>query len=473
MHTWTGPIPDEDRTGLSVGGARKTSGMPRTTSGWTRRLRELFGADLSQLTEEHLRALIDGQVREDDDLDFKRERYGGSDSQKRELAADIAAMANHRGGVILIGLRDENDVAAELTPVELADGEEGRLLQIGAGNITPHVPFDVHVVRSENYDTRVYYVLVVPPSPLRPHAVRKDTDLRYPRRDGSSTRWLAEAEVADLYRNRFRMAEQQMSRIEPIIEDGLSQMDLEGDSAYLAVALVPSSPGSISIGLAHIRRVEKWAFDPSGTQAWRGFFDRHPNGRAGMRRVRLGSLVNEKKPNSNYAELYTDGAGFACERVGRQPPENGEKSVSTHIPNVGLLWEVARSLRLLGRHAVENAGAWGDALVVTRLLGADMQLIHPVHGGMFHEPWNHEPISNPIVTRHTVPLESLAGPDQSLLATTRLIATDLFNAFGSPEVQQIDERGRIRIRYVLEKERIAKFAETHGVEVSDEKIPGS
>lgn len=420
-----------------------------------------------------MRALVEGQVREDDDLDFKRERYGGSDGQKRELAADIAAMANHRGGVILVGIRDENDVAAELTPVELADGEEGRLLQIGAGNITPHVPFDVHVVPSENDGKRVYYVLVVPPSPLRPHAVRKDTDLRYPRRDGSSTRWLAEAEIADMYRNRFRMAEDQISRIEPIVEDGLAQMDLEDDSAYLAVALVPSSPGSMAMGLARIRQVEKWAFDPSGTHAWRGFFGTHPNGRAGMRRVRLGSLVSEKKPNSNYAELHTDGAGFAGERVGRQRPEHGESSTSTHIPNIGLLWEVARSLRLLGRHAVENTGAWGDAIVVTRLLGPEMQLIRPVHGGMFHEPWNHQPISAPIVTRHTIPLESLAGSDQSLLATTRLVATDLFNAFGSPEVQQIDERGRIRIRYVLEKERIAEFAETHGVEVSDEKVPGS
>ncbi len=447
--------------------------MPAANSGWTIRLRELFGADLADLTEADLRALVEGQVREDDDLDFKRERYGGSDAQKRELAADIAAMANHRGGVILVGIRDENDAAAELTPVELADGEEGRLLQIGAGNITPHTPFNVHVVPSENDGKRGYYALVVPPSPLRPHAVRKDNDLRYPRRDGSSTRWLAEAEIADMYRNRFRMAEDQMSRIEPILEDGLAQMDLHDDSAYLAIALVPSTPGSMSMGLARIHQVEKWALDPAGTYAWRGFFGSHPNGRAGIRRVRLGSLVSEKKPNSNYAELHTDGAGFACEQVGRSSPGHGENSSAIQIPNIGLLWEVARSLRVLGRHAIENTGAWGDAIVVTRLFGADMQLTYPVHGGVLHEPWNHQPISDPIVTRHTVPLESLAESDQSLLATTRLVATDLFNAFGSPEVQQIDERGGIRIRYIPKGDRLAGFAEAHGVEVSEEKVPGS
>lgn len=443
------------------------------TSGWTIRLRELVGAELSQLTEAHLRALVDGQVREDDDLDFKRKRYGGSDSQKRELAADVAAMANHRGGVIVIGIRDENDVAAEPTPVELADGEEGRLLQIGAGNITPHVPFDVHVVPSEKDGKRVYYVLVVPPSPLRPHAVRKDNDLRYPCRDGSSTRWLAEAEVADMYRNRFRMAEDQVARIEPIAKNGLAQMDLRTDRAYLVVALVPSTPGSMSMGLARVRQIEKWAFDRSGTRWWRGFFGSHPNGRAGIRRVRLGSLTSETRPDSNYAELHTDGAGFACEQVGGALNEHDNDPIrSIQIREEPLPWALARSLRLLGKHAVENTEAWGDAVVTAKLIGADMTLTYPIHPGL-HRPWNHQPISDAIAAQHTVPLESLTGSDQDLLVATRLVATDLLNAFGSPEVKQIDEHGRIRIRYIQEQERVAEFAEAHGVEVSNEKVPAS
>lgn len=447
--------------------------MPVATSGWTIRLRELFGTHLPQLTEAHLQGLVEGQVREDDDLDFKRERYGSSDSQKRELAADIAAMANHRGGVIVIGIGEENDVAVEMAPVEPADGEEGRLRQICAGGITPHVPFDVQIVPSEIKTGRVYYVMVVPPSPLRPHAVRKDIDLRYPRRDGSSTRWLAEAEVANMYRDRFGMVEDQLSRIGSIVDEGLTQMDLRDDWAYLAVALVPSTPGSMSMGLARVRQVEKWAVDHAGTRAWRGFYGSHPNGRAGIRRVRLGSLLSEKGPSSNYAELHADGAGFTCEHVGRPPSSEHGQDPAVQIPNIGLLWVVARSLRLLGRHAVENTGAWGDAVVITRLFGRDMQLMYPIHGGMLSEPWNHQPISDPIVSRHTIPLESLAGSDQSLLATTRLIATDLFNAFGSPEVQQIDEQGRIRIRYVLEKQQTAALAEANGVEVSEETVPGA
>jgi Putative DNA-binding domain len=444
-----------------------------TSPGWSIRLRELFGADLSQLAEENLQGLVDGQVREDDDLDFKRERYGGSDSQKREFAADIAAMANHRGGAIVIGLRDENDVAVELTPVEAAGGEEGRLRQVGAGGIAPHVPFEVQVVPSENDAGRVYYVLVVPPSPLRPHAVRKEIDLRYPRRDGTSTRWLAEAEVAGMYRDRFRMVDDQLGRIEAIVEEGLAQMELRADYAYLTVALVPTTPGSMSMGLARIRQIEEWAVDQPGTYAWRGFYGSRPNGRAGIRRVRLGSLVSENRPTGNYSEVYADGAGFACEHVARASREQDEGRAVIQIGHSELLWEVGRALRFLGRHAVENTGACGDAILVAKVSGSRMQLVYPVHGGAFAEPWNHHPMNDPVVTRHTVPLETLVGSDQELLVGTRLVATDLFNAFGAPEVKQIDQQGRLRIRYVREQEKLRAFAEAHGVEVSEETVPGS
>jgi hypothetical protein len=441
-------------------------------AGWTIRLREIFGADLSELAETHLKGLVDGEVREDDDLDFKRDRYGGSDSQKREFAADIAAMANHRGGAIVIGVQDDRDVAAELTPLELADGEEDRLHQIGAGLIFPHAPFDVKTVPSECAEGKVFYVLVVPPSPLRPHAVRKDIDLRYPRRDGSSTRWLAEAEVASMYRDRFRMVDDQLSRIGSVIDEGLAQMDLRDDWAHLAVALLPSSLGSMSIGLARVRELEEWATDKGGTYAWRGFFGHRPNGRSGIRRVRLGSRLSESRPTSTYAELHTDGAGFACEDVGRCPPDRDPQAGSVQIPETGLPWALARMLRLLGRHAVENAGAWGDAFVLARLSGSDMQLTYPIHGGMLHEPWNHQPLCDPVITRNTVPLESLVGSDQDLLVATRLIANDLVNAFGSPEVKQIDEQGRIRTRYVHEAQHVTEFAQAHGVEVSDDRIQG-
>jgi hypothetical protein len=447
--------------------------MPATSHGWTIRLRELFGARLDEVTEAQLNALIQGGVREDADLDYKRARYGSSDSEKRELAADLAAMANDRGGVIVIGLRDDGDVAVELTPVEQVEGEEGRLRQIVAGNTAPRVQFDVHLIESDQETGRAYYLLVVPPSPLRPHAVRKDNDLRYPRRDGSTKRWLSEAEVADLYRDRFRGIEDQLGRVQSVRAQGLLAMDLDEERvAYLAVALAPTTSGSMSISLAQVRRLEQWAVDTPGTYAWRGFFGSRPNARAGLRRVRLGRLTSGAGPRRRYAELHTDGAGFACERVGSPHQRLGaaDEGAGLEIHNIDLIWETARSLRLLGRHAVENAGAWGDALVIARLFGRRMHLTYPAYGGMLFEAVNEQPLDEAIESHHTLPLDSLAGSDQDLLLSTRVVATDLFNAFGAEEVRQIDDQGRIRVSYFPRDERFSEFIAECGVEISDETV---
>jgi hypothetical protein len=229
----------------------------------------------------------------------------------------------------------------------------------------------------------------------------------------------------------------------------------------------------MSVGMARVHEIEEWATEREGSYAWRGFFGSRPNGRTGIRRVRLGSLLSENRPTSSYAELHVDGAGFACEDVGRRPPGRDDlNSGAVEIPEARLPWALARILRLLGRHAVENTGAWGDASVVAHLSGPDLQLTYPIHQGMFHEPWNHEPIRDPIIARNTLPLEAMAGSDQNLLAATRVIATDLVNAFGAPEVHQIDDQGRVRLPYVPEAQRIEAFAESHAVEVTRDRIPG-
>jgi len=452
--------------------------MPaETPAGWTLRLIDLLGARPDEIGEQHLGNLVAGSVREDADLDFKRDRYGNTDQQRRDLAGDLAAMGNSRGGLIVIGIRDENDVAVELTPVELLDGEEARIRQIAAGNIVPHLTFDVRTIASGSDSGRGYYLVIVPPSTLRPYAVRKDRDLRYPVRDGTTTRWLSEPEVADMYRDRFTVAAGQAGLLDRILREGLDAMDLS-EEAFIAVALVPTGAGSMPIDLVRVAAIGEWARSEIGPAIWfEGFFDTQaPPAAPGVaaHRVTLTTIYEaNERPGWLYVELYDDGAGFACHRLTdpRRGWQGGEQP-GAWILNELLLFQLTRSLLLLGRHAGENCGAWGDALIEARVVSEQPSRL------AYLGPYNHvdeiagaRELSSPVVSRHTAVIDGLARPGAQLLITTRLLATDLFHAYGSPEVRQIAPDGRLRVRYIHGVDaRLQEWAERNNVGVTDETL---
>src|SRR5690242_6197424 len=101
------------------------------------RFETLIDSTVESADEAAVDRLVQGRVPEDADLDFKQPLYGTSDTDKRNLASDVAALANAVGGVIVLGIRDDNGQAAELTPVQLSDGEEVRMRQIVASNVFP------------------------------------------------------------------------------------------------------------------------------------------------------------------------------------------------------------------------------------------------------------------------------------------------------------------------------------------------
>lgn len=432
--------------------------------GWAVRLRDVLGAPPHEVEEEHLKALVDSAVREDADLDFKEASYGTSAQDRRKLAGDVAAMANDRGGLIVIGIRDEDDIAAEATPVELVDGEEGRLRQTAAGNLAPHVPFEIRVLPANDDPGRGYYLLIVPPSSLRPHAVRQDRNLRYPRRDGTTTRWLSEAEVADMYRDRFRLATDESERLTVVLDEGLNAMDTPAGEAFLAVALVPTTSGSMSIDVARTGLVEQWAAELGRPHWWRGFFGDRPRARVGARRLMLGTTLDaRRRPDWLHVELHTDGSGFACHRL-HDPRRGPGERAGTWVLNESLLFEMARCLLVIARHASDNTGAWGDALVEARLIGSEMELVYLDPYGFSSEPIEGgHALYGPVTTRHTLALDAIVGRDQDLLASARLVATDLFHAFGSPEIRQITADGKLRINHLHgDHAELRSFAEQRG-----------
>ena len=76
---------------------------------------------IDAIDEATLQRLVDNQVAEGRDLEFKRELPGGGDEASREFLADVTAFANAQGGDIVYGLDEANGAATSLPGVEVDD----------------------------------------------------------------------------------------------------------------------------------------------------------------------------------------------------------------------------------------------------------------------------------------------------------------------------------------------------------------
>lgn len=132
---------------------------------------DVLGAPVNQLTAADLQRAVDDRVRELPDLDFKQTLY----KDVEELAKDIAAMANAAGGLLVLGIGEDNGTAQRVTPVALSDGEERRMHQALRSRTVPFIPdVDIRPVVMETTDAgerRGFYLIAVGRSLLAPHGV--------------------------------------------------------------------------------------------------------------------------------------------------------------------------------------------------------------------------------------------------------------------------------------------------------------
>jgi hypothetical protein len=449
------------------------------TPGWSVTLRDLLGAPIGEVDVEHINQLVTDKVRETDELEFKATLYPKDDEHRVELCKDVAGLRNHRGGVIILGVGDKDAVAGGCPEVDLSDAEERRMRQIVAAGTAPHAAFEIRRVPGKSA-TRGFYLLIAAPSSQRPHAVLVDEDLRYPRRDGTTTRYLSEAEVADLYRDRFRGERQQINRLQQVADEVEASIEKGGEDsldvevletlAWLMVTLVPDSSSPATMSFVRQADVEQWArSEHVGNDLLGGFFEVPPQVQVGLERyVLLASGDIGRPPRFDCAYCYTDGVQTAAARIRLHtqlaPSENRLLLMGD------LIWRAAAALRLAGRSAVRNSGAFGDAVVEARLIGP-LMLLGRSHSSGLVEPYFRTPFVRGARSRHTLPVQALAGDPQDLLAGVRVVLADIVNAFGLAELPHIAADGALRTRYFPAGYEVNAIAERYGVQTTDEMVP--
>ncbi|MET7575183.1 ATP-binding protein [Streptomyces sp. NPDC005492] len=228
-----------------------------------RRLEGLLGARLNDLDYKAISELVGNtDAAEAEDLDYKRQHYTGSDPSREELAKDVAAFANHTGGLLILGMAENKGVPSRVFDVDLDDSHLRHIRQVIANNTAPPVPYETIPVHNPDVPGTGFLLIAVPRSPYGPHAVTTQPTklsrdgLRYPRRGGSQTEWLTETDVATAYRNRSTAAAERDRRLDDV-EAELVDAVASRTTPHLIVTLVPEQAGDMVIDSGRFARYQE------------------------------------------------------------------------------------------------------------------------------------------------------------------------------------------------------------------------
>ena len=133
--------------------------------------------NMKNIKKADLQALIDNQVFENRELEYKDYSFEGGklpDKQRDKFMKEIAAFANTNGGTIIIGMQeDENRLPTKLSGAGMGlgdfDGWLSSFKQMVLSRIRPHL-HGIECVPVVLEDNNIAIVISIPKSYARPHS---------------------------------------------------------------------------------------------------------------------------------------------------------------------------------------------------------------------------------------------------------------------------------------------------------------
>ncbi len=445
--------------------------------------------DAAGLTAARLSALVIERVPETELLEFKGRAYSkrvpddaapnaGKRDSGQEFAKDVAALANHRGGLLVLGVTERNGCAAELTPLTGNPDEEQRWLRVALSQyLAPAADVDLVPIPLGNGEFGIG--VVVPPSVRAPHAVLavKGSDaknpLSYPERDGTATRWLHEQEVAERYYRRAASGHSQAEVLQSVVRSGRDRLESTGGGYCLYVAAVPEVGAERRLDRATVDANHRWVRQ-QGIEVVGASRDRlfdQLQARAAPGRTIFGRVAPEGLIEP-YLELHATGASFvACTVADLR--EYGGRGSSGRLSCWGLTTIAIALIDLAGRWAAAQATVPGTARLEAGLIhggspGGVLPSTELMSGGVLNEmvamPGT-ELIAGVSPTVETVyPLMAVTG-SQGAVEVASAVMDGLVQWFGLGDCPYLEPDGSLVPGRGGGQERVADWAERHGVNV--------
>lgn len=414
---------------------------------WSRIHAEL-GLTPTELTHEMIVRAVESAVQETDDLDWKQALPVDVDKKLKEFAKDVAAMANTNGGVIVYGVREDDQRAAEITPVPVTTRERERLRALAARHIRPLIAgVEIVPLVTEEDDERGVLVVSVPASPDAPHVVGERNEMGIPFRHGPHTEWMSEHQLERAYRDRFNRQADDAEALTRLRGDLTYGLDFSA-GAWLLLAGRPLNPLSTGFHRPdpdHITEVLKDALRvgleiyPSSNErvhVLQGLGREAVNNpRIGLRRwvIRSNHATPGAATDLIHIELHHDGAAMLAVAVGRWAGE-GSGTEFHPVPTRAVQSAIAEGVAVATTNA-RRRGHTGPMRIQATLTALAGDLIAPVDnhvgGGMFVRSM--EIVHGARAIKQVTPVETEVltdGEPTRLRAGTRQLCEDLLHQFG-------------------------------------------
>jgi hypothetical protein len=317
----------------------------------------------------------------------------------------------------------------------------------------------------------------VPRSPAAPHAVLVNQSLRYPKRNGATTRYLSEPEVAAAHRERLAGTQRQSMRIGEVEREALERLDPAG-LPWVVVTLAPKLPGDLFItSETHREFTDQITAEPATITSADPRFRRASVGP--RRPLADGTMDNSPLAKWVSLDLHTDGSGAygVCvldlmQQRRQMHGQEGEPELRM-IHDEALVIAVLSGLLHLARQARDRAAAGGAALVRAQIYPVSPQ--RPAELGRIYWRGLTDALgtrvltTQPPVAEAVAALDDLAQPGPSLTQAGALLVNQIAHAFGIAELGQLTRDGQIRRRHWAHIP-ITTWADQHGIEITEDTV---
>jgi len=198
----------------------------------------------NQPSENDLLNLINSQVSEGKLIDYKVGLSVNADEEKKEFLADVTSFANTSGGHLIIGMKEDKGLPAELPGIQIDDPDKTKLRLEGIirDGISERIAgVVIHPVQLKNGNWAI--VIYIPKSWLAPHMVSFKNSSRFYARNSAGKYQLDIPEI----RQAFLFSEGLAERIKGYRLDRLSQIEAGStpipvsDNAKLILHSIPLS----------------------------------------------------------------------------------------------------------------------------------------------------------------------------------------------------------------------------------------